>query len=173
MRRLACLAILASTSVSAQVSNPGANAADIASLRATALAAQTAVANVQPCTTVPLADTFTGTLGTAANCMPRADATRPTQVQPARGILGSDGTATIAWPNTFSGVPTYAHAEVLGGAAPYQCDVVTVTATNINVKCYQLYATTLGTTLAAVVGVVVSPFQNAAAGLTVMVVGRL
>lgn len=138
-----------------------------------------AIANATPpdCP-APLSDALVASAGTQPKCMPRPDAQRATQVQSTTAITNSDGTFSGTWPVPFANAPTGRLAEVevtSATAAPYKCAFITggVTATGYSGKCWQIVATTLPTTLAALGGLVVSPIQNAAAGLTVRITGRL
>jgi hypothetical protein len=121
---------------------------------------------------VPPQDTYTGSVGTAAQCTPRSDATRPTQVQSTSAVTISDGSFSGNWPTAFATIPSYAHAEIYASATPFICTINTTTATGYTGKCFQVISTTLPGTLLALSGLVVSPVASVAAGLTVKVIAR-
>lgn len=163
----ACLT--AGVAAQAQLTNPG-------SVDPVALANAISAMTPAPCP-VPSADTLNGSAGTSPVCMTRPDASRPTQVQRLTVTTAADGTFSGTWPAAFTAAPVtyWAVADVNSvTSAPYHCSFVagTVTATAFSGKCWQIVATTLPTTVAALSGLVVSPLQNAAAGVTVRVSGR-
>lgn len=162
-------ALIAGVAAQAQLTNPG-------SVDPVALANAISAATPAPCP-VPSPDTLNGSTGTLPTCMTRADATRPTLVQSNTAVTAGDGTFAGTWPTPFNAAPVGRFAEVevtSASAAPYKCAFIagSVTATGYAGKCWQIVATTLPTTVAALSGLVVSPVQNAAAGLTVRVTGR-
>jgi hypothetical protein len=125
----------------------------------------------------PLPDALIATAGNLPRCMPRQDAVRATQVQRAMVTTAADGTFSGTWSVPFPSAPGWYQADIdiaNATAAPYKCSFVasTVTATGFSGRCVQLIATTLPATLAAVLGLTVSPIANAAGGLTVRVAGR-
>lgn len=126
----------------------------------------------------PKQDALLASPGVLSRCMPRQDAVRATVIQATTAVTAADGTFAGSWPTPFTAAPTGRGAAVdvatSGAAAPYTCSFVagSVTATSFSGKCWQIVATTLPTTLTAVVGLTVSPLANAAAGLTVRVTGR-
>lgn len=120
----------------------------------------------------PLPDTLTGSAGTASRCMPRADATRPTVIQAKDTTTATDATWAVTYDRALPAPPTYVDARIYGATTPYLCTVQTLTATSASGKCYQLVATTLPTLTTSLLGLVVSPFQAAGAGLSVRVVIR-
>lgn len=139
---------------------------------------QTAItaATPSPCP-APLSDALIASAGTQPTCMARPDAVRATLVQATSVVTASDGTFTGNWPTPFASAPTGRIADIettTTNSAPYKCSFVasTVTATGFTGKCWQIVATTLPTTATALLGLTVSPIQNAAAGLTVRVTGR-
>lgn len=144
--------------------------ADLAAAQAAAQAAQDAIPPV--CTVVMPQDTYTGSVGTQAQCTPRRDATRPTQVQSTSVVTGSDGSFSGPWPIAFATAPAYAHAEIYATSTPYICQINTATVSGYTGKCYQVISTTLPGTLLALGGLVVSPVSSVAAGLTVKVIAR-
>lgn len=125
----------------------------------------------------PASDALVATPGVQPKCMPRPDAQRATQVQSLMVVTAADGTFGGNWPVPFATTPTgrVADIEIAAGAtAPYKCSFYAnaVTATTFSGKCRQILATTLPTATTALLGLVVNPVQNAAAGLTVRVIGR-
>jgi hypothetical protein len=125
----------------------------------------------------PLSDALVATAGSATRCMPKQDAQRATQVQSTTVTTASDGSFTGMWPVAFASTPTGRVADIeisAGATTPYKCSFNAggVTATGFNGKCWQLVATTLPTTATALLGLTVSPITNAAANLTVRVIGR-
>lgn len=135
-----------------------------------------ASATPPPCS-APLPDTLLGSAGSQPTCMTRPDATRPTLIQATSVVTASDGTFVGTWPTPFAYTPTGRIADIevaAANAAPYKCSFISssVTATGFSGKCWQIVATTLPTTATALLGLTVSPIQNAAAGLTVRVTGR-
>jgi len=128
--------------------------------------------NMPPiCVTPPSSDTLMGTAGTATACTPRQDASRRTIIQAKNTVTAADATYSITWDAPFATDPIYADARVYGTASPYLC-TITATATGASGKCFQLVATTLPTLTTSLGGLVVSPISNAAAGLSIRVVGR-
>lgn len=123
------------------------------------------------------ADTLNGNAGTGAMCTPRVDSSRPTVVQALTVTTTSTGDFSGTWPTPFAFAPTgrFAVVDVASGStAPYFCSFNSgsVTATTFAGHCWQIVASTLPTTSLALLGLVVSPLSNAAAGLTVRVTGR-
>lgn len=134
---------------------------------------QSAITAATPDTcTIPQPDTLTGSAGIGPRCMPRVDATRPTVIQAKNTTTASDASWSVTFDAPFATTPIYADARVYGAAQPYLCTVTSVSATAASGKCFQLVATTLPVTATALLGLVVSPFQSAAAGLSVRVVAR-
>lgn len=143
---------------------------DVQTVQQTAQAAQAAVPS--PCNTVPMQDTLTGTVGAGTPCTTRPDATRPTVIQAKTTTTAADATYSVTFDAPFASTPIYADARVYGATQPYLCTVTTLTATGASGKCFQLVATTLPTVATSLLGLVVSPFASAAAGLSVRVVAR-
>lgn len=121
---------------------------------------------------VPAQDTYTGSAGTGPRCMPKADASRPTQVQTSTASTAADGTFSGTWPVPFSATPSYARADINVADRPHVCSVLTLTAVSYTGKCYAVASTTLPGTLVALGGLVVSPVTNPSTGLTVRVIAR-
>lgn len=122
--------------------------------------------------TMPQPDTLTGSAGSGPRCMPRVDNTRPTVIQAKTGLTAADATWSVTFDRAFDTVPIYVDARIYGNSQPYLCTVQTTTTTGASGKCFQLVATTLPATALALLGLVVSPFQAAGAGLSVRVVAR-
>lgn len=136
-------------------------------------AAQTAQAAVPaPCNTIPMQDTLTGSVGAGTPCTTRPDATRPTVIQAKTTTTAADATYSVTFDQPFTTTPIYVDARVTGQAQPYLCTVTTWSTTGASGKCFQLVATTLPVVSTSLLGLVVSPFVNAAAGLNVRVVAR-
>lgn len=166
---LALLAAVVGTQAYGQVSYPPVDTASLTT--PTQLQAAITAATPDTCG-IPMSDTLLGSAGIASRCMPRSDATRATVIQAKTTITGSDARYAISFDAAFPNVPIYADARVYGNAQPYLCTVETLTTTGASGKCYQLVATTLPTAATSLLGLVVSPFQAAGAGLSVRVVAR-
>jgi hypothetical protein len=165
---LIALAALGGAVAYAQISNPtvGATLDDVNAA---------IVAAIPSDCPAPLSDALVATAGSQARCMPRPDAQRATLVQSLDVTTAADGTFTGSWPAAFATAPKGYIADIpVSGtsSAPYKCSFITVTATGFSGKCYQIVATTLPTTATALLGLTISPLQNAAAGLSVRVIGR-
>jgi len=143
---------------------------EVQSVQQAAQAAQAAVP--APCNTVPMQDTLTGTVGAGTPCTTRPDATRPTVIQAKTTTTAADATYSVTFDAPFSTTPIYVDARVTGVNQPYLCTVATWSATGASGKCFQLVATTLPTVSTSLLGLAISPFANAAAGLNVRVVAR-
>jgi hypothetical protein len=109
--------------------------------------------------------------------MTRPDAVRATQVQVTTVTTAADGSFSGTWPVPFIASPTGRLATVdiqSSSGAPIDCSFIagSVSATGFAGKCWQVTATTLPTISTALLGLVISPINNAAGGLTVRVVGR-
>lgn len=143
---------------------------EVQTVQQAAQAAQAAVPG--PCNTVPMQDTLTGSVGAGTPCTTRPDATRPTVIQAKTATTAADATYSVTFDQPFATAPIYVDARVTGQAQPYLCTVTTWSATGASGKCFQLVATTLPVVSTSLLGLVVSPFVNAAAGLNVRVVAR-
>lgn len=164
----AALALLATAAQGAQQPAPSlAGLATVAQVQAVLAAMPT------PCAAVPAADTLAGSLGTAAPCTPRQDASRPTVVQAANVVTDPSGNWSVTWAKPFaSPSPTVAPLPVNTGTLPVLCNVGSRSATTASGRCWQANTATLGGTLAAIVGAVVNSFQNGAANMLVSVIAR-
>jgi hypothetical protein len=96
----------------------------------------------------------------------------PSQVQGMNVVTDGNGGFVGSWPVAFPAEPTVAYAAVYGQSSPFLCGIITKTATGFTGKCYALATMTLPSTATALLGLALSPFQNAAANLTVTVTGR-
>lgn len=134
---------------------------------------QTVLNGVMPpvCSAIMPPDSAAGSVGTDIACTPRQDSTRPTVIKAKDTITDATGGYSIAWDQPFSAVPTYADAKVSGSSQPYVC-TVSATATMVSGRCFQLVTTQLPTLATALPGLLISPFVNAAAGMSVRVVAR-
>jgi hypothetical protein len=170
------------TPTRADVAAAQAAAANAASIAATAvqpadLSNAIAAATPGDCP-APMGDALVASAGTQPRCMPRPDAVRATQVQRTSVVTAADGSFSGTWPVAFPSAPGWYQADIdIAGVstAPYKCSFVagTVTATSFTGKCTQLVSTTLPATVTALLGLTVSPIQNASSGLTVRIAGRL
>ena len=126
----------------------------------------------QSCSGAPAADTLNGTSGSATCFVPR-DATRPTAVQAANITTDSTGAWAVTWARPFaSSMPVVNPLPANAGTLPILCNVATPSAVGASGKCWQSTATTLPATIAAVLGLVVSPFGTPASNAAVMVIAR-
>lgn len=132
----------------------------------------------QTCTQPPAAEALVATLGTGTPCTQRVDAAPSTVVPPAVATTASDGSFSGNWVDansnaiTLSSAPTRGIATIYGSTIPYHCQIATMTTTGFTGKCWAIVAVTLPSLATSLLGYVVSPFQNAAAGLTVNVFAR-
>ena len=158
------LAALLPHGAAAQLVNPG--------VLPDQLAARVAQAMPPVCAGAPPSDTPLGTAGVAAPCTRRGDAAAATLVMPASATTASDGSFSGTWPGAFVFTPTTAMAAVKSTSDPYICQVIATT-TTCSGKCWRAVQTmTLPTLAGSLLGLVLTPQTPAAAGLTVMVVGR-
>jgi hypothetical protein len=112
-------------------------------------------------------------VGTPASaCTPPIDNARVTQIQATNVVTDANGNFVATWPTPFGSEPTTVLAAVYGQTTPFLCGVITKTATGATGRCYALATMTLPSTATAMLNLVLSPFQNAAANLTVTVTGR-
>lgn len=147
--------------------------AAIAQAAAAQQQAQAIQAAIPPvCTTPPSPDGPTATAGTGTPCTPRADATRQTPIPQTSTVTLADGSFSGTWPMTLTVAPSRAHAWIESAATPYLCQVATRTATGYTGKCWALVVQTLPLLPSSLLGLVVSPIANPAAGLTVNVLAR-
>jgi len=128
-------------------------------------------ATPNPCST-PLPDTYTGSAGSASPCMPRQDATRPTQVQSGTTATDSTGNFSGTFAVPFGSAPSYVHAEINSLTNPFICQIGSATATGYTGRCFAVASTTLPGTLLALSGLVVSPITPTTAGQVVKVIAR-
>lgn len=84
----------------------------------------------------------------------------------------ADGSFSGTWPMTLTVAPSRAHAWIESAATPYLCQIATRTTTGYTGKCWQLISTSLPLLATSLLGLVVSPVANPAAGLTVNVLAR-
>lgn len=175
MRTIALAVLLIAAPASAQDSYPPVNPATYAT-KGEVSSAITA-ATPSDCG-MPASDTYTGSAGSGSRCMPRADASRRTQVQTATAITVTNGDFSGTWqdsagnPTPFPATPSYARADINVADRPHVCSVLTVTAAGFSGRCYAVASTTLPGTLTALGGLVVSPITNPSTGLTVRVIAR-
>ena len=126
----------------------------------------------QPCGVVPTADTLMGSAGTAGCYVPK-DASRPTSVQAANVSTDGTGAWSVTWARAFaSPAPVVNPLPVNTGTLPILCNVAARSATSASGKCWQSTSTTLPGTLAALVGLLISPFAAPASNAAVMVIAR-
>jgi hypothetical protein len=158
----------------ADVSAAAANAATVAASTVAAQAAAAAAAAAQPaiCTSPPAQPGMVATAGTAAPCLPRADAAPATQNPVATAVTASDGTFTGNWLTSYASPPSRAIATV-DGSTPVHCQVVTKTTTGFTGKCWLVnYSSTLPSLATSLLGYAINFLSNAAAGITVNVFAR-
>lgn len=137
-----------------------------------AWAAFAGTASPQPCDAAPAADTLLGSVGSAPCFVPR-DASRPTAVQAANVTTDGSGKWTVTWSRPFSSSqPVVNPLPVNTGSLPILCNVASRSGAGASGQCWQATATTLPATLAALAGLLVSPFGTPAANAAVMVIAR-
>lgn len=141
-------------------------------LAATGAAAQVGFPDPPPYSGVPAGDTLNGSVG-AAPCYVSRDATRPTAVQAANITTDATGAWSVTWARPFvSSAPVVNPLPVNTGSLPILCNVAARSGASASGKCWQSTATTLPATIAAVLGLVVSPFGTPASNAAVMVIAR-
>ncbi len=166
------LAAIVPQAAFAQVSYPPVDPAKVVQ-QATTAATTAAQAQVPAiCTNPPAPDAMLATAGVGVPCTPRTDAARQTQVPPAQAVTAVDGSFSGNWTTTLPAVPTRGYAAIFGTGTPYHCQLATFTTTGFTGKCWALVTTTLPSLPNSLLGLVVSPVANPAAGLTVNVFAR-
>ena len=98
----------------------------------------------------------------------RADHTHATSVQRRIITIQSGGTATWEFTKAYAVPPvvTYGIENVTGAPLPYVVNIVSApSATSVTFQAYKAKTTTLGSSLAALLGAIVSPFEPAPANL--------
>lgn len=148
---------------------PTAPTTDLSAYATTAsVNATVAAATPAPCS-VPLADTLTGSAGTQPVCMTRPDANRPTAVQSSTAAADAAGNISVTFARTMASSSPSINLvpQNSAGGLPIVCNWLTRSSTGFTAGCWQSQTTTLGGTLTAVVGTVVSPFKAGASGVAV------
>lgn len=124
------------------------------------------------CGGVPPADTLLGQAGSMA-CYVRGDAARPTVVQAANVTTDASGNWSVTWAKPWSSAnPVVVPLPQNSGSMPIVCNWSTRSATAASGKCWQALPMTLPATATALLGLVLNPFDNAAAGITITVIAR-
>jgi hypothetical protein len=157
---------------------------DAASARSDAAAAATAAATADrkasaaaaavpaTCAQPPAPDAMVATAGTAAPCVPRADAAKQTAIPPAAATTVSGGTFSGTWTAPLPAAPSRAIATV-EGAVPYHCQIITKTVTAFTGKCWLVNTSaTLPGVLTSLVGYTLPLLVDSGAGIAVTVLAR-
>ena len=120
-----------------------------------------AAAVPQPCGTVPASDTLNGSVG--SGCYAPGSAARPTSVQAGNTVTDSSGNWSITFARPFNSAVPFIRAEpaAISPGSPMQCNWSARSATGASGFCDKLQTTTLGATLTAILGFVVTPFSPA------------
>ena len=128
------------------------------------------IAGTPPGCPAPPLDTLNGTAGLQPLCMDRPDRAPPAAVQSGTIATDSSGniSVTFARPMLSSAPSINLVPQNSGGTnLPIVCNWLTRSATGFTAGCWQAQTTTLGGTLTAILGTVISPFKAGSAGTAV------
>lgn len=86
-------------------------------------------------------------------------------------VTAPDGSYDATWAQPFPQAPRAVAATIPSLTDPYVCQTTVMTATRAAGRCWRLTPSTLSGTLTSLPGTLISPFVNAAGGLSVTVLG--